>query len=79
MKLGLVTCIPCYLECDFVIFRNIFEMMDVMKMDMANYTIQQIRPYLQQQSIEYERTKFQQFLDQQKGECAALYCWPNCR
>ena len=44
-----------------------------MKMDMANYTIQQIRPYLQQQSIEYERTKFQQFLDQQKGECATMY------
>ena len=38
-----------------------------MKMDMANYTIQQIRPFLQQQSAEYERKKFQEFLEVQQG------------
>jgi hypothetical protein len=37
-----------------------------MKMDMANFTIQQIRPYLQQQSVNYERAKFQQLLKQQE-------------
>lgn len=36
-------------------------------MDMANFTIQQIRPYLQQQSVNYERTKFQQLLKTQEG------------
>ena len=34
-----------------------------MKLDMANYTIQQMRPLIQQQSLEYERKKFQEFLD----------------
>ena len=38
-----------------------------MKMDMANFTIQQIRPYIQQQSVEYERKKFQEFLKTQQG------------
>lgn len=43
-------------------------MLDLMKMDMANFTIQQIRPYLQQQSVEYERKKFNEFLKTQQGE-----------
>ena len=38
-----------------------------MKMDMANFTIQQIRPYIQQQSVEYEKKKFQEFLQKQQG------------
>lgn len=37
-------------------------------MDMANFTIQQIRPYLQQQSMEYEKAKFEEFLKTQRGE-----------
>jgi hypothetical protein len=47
--------------------RQIFEVLDLMKMDMANFTIQQIRPYCQQQSVEYERQKFQDFLKSQQG------------
>lgn len=39
-----------------------------MKMDMANFTIQAMRPLIQQQSVEYERKKFQEFLEEQKGE-----------
>ena len=51
-------------------------MLDLMKMDMANFTIQQIRPYLQQQSVEYERKKFNEFLKTQQGEhaCTGLLC-----
>ncbi|OWF42739.1 T-complex protein 11-like protein 1 [Mizuhopecten yessoensis] len=48
------------------LFKEIFQVLDLMKMDMANFTIQQIRPYLQQQSVEYERTKFQQFIKTQQ-------------
>ena len=48
-------------------FREIFEVLDLMKMDMANFTIQQIRPYIQQQSVEYERKKFLEFLKTQQG------------
>ncbi|XP_046344828.2 T-complex protein 11-like protein 1 isoform X2 [Haliotis rufescens] len=47
------------------LFKEIFEVLDLMKMDMANFTIQQMRPYLQQQSVEYERNKFQEFLKTQ--------------
>ena len=54
--------------CIFSLFhREIFEVLDLMKMDMANFTIQQIRPYIQQQSVEYERKKFQEFLKTQQG------------
>ncbi|KAL4233545.1 T-complex protein 11 [Mactra antiquata] len=48
------------------LFKEIFEVLDLMKMDMANFTIQQIRPYIQQQSVEYERKKFDEFLKKQQ-------------
>lgn len=48
------------------LFKAIFEVLDLMKMDMANFTIQQMRPYLQQQSVDYERKKFNEFLKTQE-------------
>ncbi|XP_076467122.1 T-complex protein 11-like protein 1 [Babylonia areolata] len=48
------------------LFKEIFEVLELMKMDMANFTIQQIRPYLQQQSVEYERKKFTEILATQQ-------------
>lgn len=48
------------------LFKEIFEVLDLMKMDMANFTIQQIRPYIQQQSVEYEKQKFDEFLQKQQ-------------
>ena len=53
-------------------FREIFDVMDLMKMDMANFTIQQIRPFIQKQSVEYERKKFKEFLDVQAGKNSAI-------
>ncbi len=47
--------------------RSIFQVLDAMKMDMANFTIQQMRPYIQHKSVEYERHKFEQLLQQQNG------------
>ncbi|KAI1303004.1 T-complex protein 11-like protein 1 [Halotydeus destructor] len=47
------------------LFRGIMELLEVMKLDMANFTIQQMRPHIQQQSIDYERKKFQEFLETQ--------------
>ena len=41
-------------------------MLDMMKMDLANFTIQQMRPYIQQQSVEYERKKFEEFKEKQR-------------
>lgn len=40
-------------------------MLDLMKVDMANFAVSSIRPHLMQQSVEYERSKFQEFLEKQ--------------
>ncbi|XP_019402288.1 PREDICTED: T-complex protein 11 homolog [Crocodylus porosus] len=45
------------------LLREIFRVLDLMKMDMVNFTIQSLRPHLQDRSIEYERKKFQELLD----------------
>ncbi|XP_075712823.1 T-complex protein 11-like protein 2 [Rhinoderma darwinii] len=43
--------------------RDVFHVLDLMKMDMVNYTIQNIRPQLQRQLADYERVKFQEILE----------------
>uniref|UniRef100_K7FPN4 T-complex 11 like 1 n=1 Tax=Pelodiscus sinensis TaxID=13735 RepID=K7FPN4_PELSI len=50
------------------LFRAIFSVLDLMKMDMANFAVSSIRPHLMQQSVEYERQKFQKIFEKQ----------PNC-
>uniref|UniRef100_A0AAV2L372 non-specific serine/threonine protein kinase n=1 Tax=Knipowitschia caucasica TaxID=637954 RepID=A0AAV2L372_KNICA len=47
------------------LLKSIFNVLDLMKLDMANFTVSSLRPHLMQQSVEYERTKFQEFLDKQ--------------
>ncbi|XP_032187486.1 T-complex protein 11 homolog isoform X5 [Mustela erminea] len=47
--------------------RGIFHVLGLMKMDMVNYTIQSLRPYLQEHSVQYEQAKFQELLDKQPG------------
>ncbi|XP_075766554.1 T-complex protein 11 homolog isoform X5 [Pelodiscus sinensis] len=42
--------------------REIFRVLDLMKMDMANFTIQSLRPHLQDHAIHYEQKKFQELL-----------------
>lgn len=44
-----------------------------MKVDMANFALSSIRPHLMQQSVEYERNKFQEFLDKQPSKKDSLY------
>lgn len=36
-----------------------------MKVDMANFAVSSIRPHLMQQSVDYERKKFQELLEKQ--------------
>jgi len=45
------------------IFRGIMETLELMKIDMANFAIQQARPLIVSKSVEYEKTKFKEFLD----------------
>ena len=52
--------LPSILE----IFRQIFHVLDLMKMDMVNFTIRSLRPHLQRQLVDYERTKFQEILEE---------------
>lgn len=47
------------------LLKAIFSVLDLMKMDMANFALSSIRPHLMQQSVEYERSKFQEFLEKQ--------------
>ena len=48
-------------------FREVFTLMDAMKVDMANFQLQAIKPHLVQQSIEYERNKFKDYLQSNPG------------
>lgn len=51
--------------------RQIFHVLDLMIMDMANFTIQSLRPHLQRQLVDYERTKFQEILEETPSEYCA--------
>ncbi|NXN95740.1 T11L1 protein, partial [Rhinopomastus cyanomelas] len=57
------------------LFRAIFSVLDLMKMDMANFAVSSIRPKLMQQSAEYERKKFQEFLEKQPNSLDLVTQW----
>uniref|UniRef100_A0A8D0GBQ9 T-complex 11 like 2 n=1 Tax=Sphenodon punctatus TaxID=8508 RepID=A0A8D0GBQ9_SPHPU len=46
------------------LLRQIFHVLDLMTMDMVNYTIQNLRPHLQRNLVDYERAKFQEILEE---------------
>ena len=48
--------------------REIFRVLDLMKLDMVNFTLENLRPELQKQAVEYERAKFQSIVDKMPGE-----------
>ncbi len=37
-------------------------------MDMANFQLQQLKPYLMKHCVEYEQNKFKEFLDRNPGQ-----------
>ncbi|XP_051975810.1 T-complex protein 11-like protein 1 [Xyrauchen texanus] len=47
------------------LFKSMFAVLDKMKFDMANFAVSSLRPHLLQQSVEYERKKFQEFMEKQ--------------
>ncbi|KAM8939169.1 T-complex protein 11-like protein 1 [Pelodytes ibericus] len=57
------------------LFRAIFAVLDLMKLDMANFAVSSIRPHLMQQSVEYERKKFQEFFDEQPNSLEFVTKW----
>ena len=57
------------------LFKEIMKVVDHMKLDMANFTIQQARPLIVSQSVEYEKTKFKEFLATQNDGLAMTKAW----
>uniref|UniRef100_A0A8C5RMR7 T-complex 11 like 1 n=1 Tax=Laticauda laticaudata TaxID=8630 RepID=A0A8C5RMR7_LATLA len=57
------------------IFLAIFSVLDLMKMDMANFAVSSIRPHLMQQSVEYERKKFQELYEKQPNSLDFVAKW----
>ncbi|CAJ1050212.1 T-complex protein 11-like protein 1 [Xyrichtys novacula] len=57
------------------LLREIFRVLGLMKTDMVNFTIQSLRPHLLQQAVQYERTKFQQILDQHPASLDWTSAW----
>ncbi|KAM9313016.1 T-complex protein 11-like protein 2 [Gastrophryne carolinensis] len=55
--------------------RDVFHVLDLMKMDMANFTIQNIRPQLQRELAEYERVKFQEILEKSPDALGQTTKW----
>lgn len=55
--------------------RDVFHVLDLMKMDMVNYTIYNIRPQLQRQLAEYERVKFQEILEKSPDALSQTTKW----
>lgn len=51
-----------------IIFRRILEVMDLMKLDMANFYLDSVRKQIILHSIEYEKQKFNEFLKTYPGE-----------
>ena len=55
---------PLTLESVSDIFIGIVNLLQGMKMDMANFSIQSIRPLIKQQQVEYERRKMMEYIKQ---------------
>nr|CAG4634748.1 EOG090X04Z9 [Alona affinis] len=45
-----------------LLYKGIFETLELMRIDMANFTIRMSRPHIAAHSVEYERVKFEEYL-----------------
>ncbi|XP_048886920.1 T-complex protein 11-like protein 2 isoform X1 [Brienomyrus brachyistius] len=63
------------LDNTVVMFKEIFRVLDLMKLDMVNFTIQILRPELQKQSVEYERAKFQSVVERTPNALDHTTAW----
>ncbi|XP_074420765.1 T-complex protein 11 homolog isoform X1 [Larus michahellis] len=58
------------------LLREIFRVLGLMKMDMLNFTVQNIRTRLQDHTIQFERKKFQELLDKLPNSLDRTREWP---
>ncbi|XP_047121450.1 T-complex protein 11-like protein 1 [Schistocerca piceifrons] len=57
------------------VFKGILETLELMRLDMANFTIKMFRPDIIASSVEYEKTKFAEFLKIQPDGLAHTRAW----
>lgn len=57
------------------LFQGIMKTMEHMKLDMANFMVQQARPIIVSQSVEYEKIKFKEFLQTQVDGLELTRSW----
>merc|ERR1712018_153874 len=57
------------------LFKGIMKTLDNMRLDMANFMIQQARPLIMSQSVEYEKIKFKEFLNTQNDGLEFTRAW----
>jgi len=57
------------------LFKGIMKTLDNMRIDMANFMIQQARPLIMSQSVEYEKIKFKEFLETQNDGLEFTRAW----
>lgn len=57
------------------VLRQIYHVLDLMRMDMVNFAIRGIRPILQRQLVDYERNKFQEILEETPGALKQTTEW----
>merc|ERR1711983_761583 len=63
-------------ETDVIkLFKGIMETIEMMKLDMANFTIQTIRPTIEKESKDYEKLKFKEFLETQEDGLVSTREW----
>ncbi|XP_057312350.1 T-complex protein 11-like protein 1 [Hydractinia symbiolongicarpus] len=55
--------------------RGIFELINLMKIDMANFELQTLKPVLIQQAVKYEQEKFAEFLEQNPDGLTLTTAW----
>ncbi|XP_036025753.1 T-complex protein 11-like protein 2 isoform X2 [Onychomys torridus] len=55
--------------------RQIFRVLDLMRLDMTNFVIRNIRPYIQRDLVEYERNKFQGILEETPNALSQTTEW----
>lgn len=56
------------IDDDVVTFRRILEVMDLMKLDKANFLLEAVRREVTTYSVDYEKQKLNEFLESHPGE-----------
>ncbi|XP_062507440.1 T-complex protein 11-like protein 1 isoform X2 [Corticium candelabrum] len=57
------------------LFKNVFKVLEQLKLDLANFQLQMIKPHLRLRAAEHEREKFQEFLEISQGDLRATKKW----